>query len=109
MLSQNAINFLRDKVNAQCESDGEEPEWPDCEEGNLNECLLPFMCSEREKFKSYLTKSFASFVEYNNDLSNSTDPIKIADNKKLEEFKVCFSVFTSFCMMFPTYCKSDLG
>ncbi|XP_042912507.2 uncharacterized protein [Parasteatoda tepidariorum] len=50
MIPQNAISFLRDTVIAEVEFEGEEPEWPDCKEGNFNECFLPFMCSEKEKF-----------------------------------------------------------
>ncbi|XP_071036695.1 uncharacterized protein [Parasteatoda tepidariorum] len=107
-MPQNAINFIRNTVIAQCDLNGESG-LPLCEEGNVTSCLLPYMCSNKEKLKSHLTAVFESLNEYNIDLSTSTDPIKVADNKKLEEFKVCFSPFISYCMMLPTYCKSEMG
>nr|XP_042911323.1 uncharacterized protein LOC107455252 [Parasteatoda tepidariorum] len=105
-IPQNAINFIRNTVIAQCDLKGE-PGLPPCEEGNVTSCLLPYMCSNKEKFKSHLTTVFEPLVHYCKDLLTSTDPIKIADNKKIEEFKVCFSPFISYCLIFPTYCKSN--
>ncbi|XP_015916647.1 uncharacterized protein [Parasteatoda tepidariorum] len=105
---QNVINFARDTVTAQCDLEGE-PELPLCEEGNVTSCLLPYMCPYKQIFKSHLMAIFEPLVQYNYDLSKSTDPIKIADNDKLEEFKICFTPFVSYCMMFPTYCKSEMG
>ncbi|XP_071037006.1 uncharacterized protein [Parasteatoda tepidariorum] len=105
---QNFINFVRDTVTAQRDLEGE-PELPMCEEGNLTSCLLPYMCSYKQILKGHVQAVFEPVVHYNNDLANSTDPIKIADNNKLEEFKICFTPFVSYCMMFPTYCKSEMG
>nr|XP_042901234.1 uncharacterized protein LOC122269920 [Parasteatoda tepidariorum] len=86
-MPQNVFNFVRETVIAQCDLNGESG-LPLCEEGNVTSCLLPYMCSNKEKFKSHLMTVFKPLIHYCTDLETSTDPIKVADNKKLEEFKV---------------------
>ncbi|XP_071037005.1 uncharacterized protein [Parasteatoda tepidariorum] len=94
-------DFFSNMVNTSCNVD-----LPECDPGEKKlDCLKSFLCTDTAKER--LTSS--NCILETGDIfayDFATDPESTED---VEKFRACFSPMVSFCLAFPTYCKSDLG